>query len=349
MLRRRYRGGRGGRGVRKLLSKFRRRALGTRKTGPWDQYIFTLVTNAFDQEPNLSETYFYKLWGWGEQVGQMLTNIRAESPFELVAAAEYLYQPTLVVYGFATVDVLCAGNAGINCELVVGGFNSNGAYTITDITTTFDASWAQSYDDFPTDYQSWPSTSVLENFKFWDARNLRSLRPTSRIVAKVGVGRPKRFTFRFKTRRFTWEDYSQGTFLTDGYAKNKSFFLCMRTTAERQQVCGVKSAVNQPILTEGGSQVMVKVRQFYFYRWIPGNNKPTIYGSNLGPNETVSNIAYSWIGVPAQRAQRFSGPYAFGNMDTFGGLNRYAKNEAAINPVLDCPGDPWIPEVNDPV
>jgi len=344
MLRRRYRGGRGGRGVRALLAKFRRRALGTRKTGPFDQYIFTGDTGAHDIGPDTSASFGYKVWGWGQEIGTMLTNIRSEAISTLLGGA-VLYQPTLLVYGFSTLDLLSAANSSIKAEIVLGTVRNNNVDTINDLGTNFAAAWAQGYDNRPTGFEDFPSTSVLQNIKFWGGNNTRGYRPTRRIVTTVGVGRPKRFTFRFKTRRFTFEDYSQSTFLTEGMARGKTIFAIVKLSAERQQVCGVIDMDNAPVLTEGGGQFLIKIRQFYFYRWIPGNNRPTIYGHHAGADETISDTAYSWIGVPALRAQRFSGPHVWADVASFGGLDRHHKHEANINPALDCTGDTFIPVV----
>lgn len=344
MLRRRYRGGRGGRGVRALLAKFRRRALGTRKTGPWDQYILTGDSGAHDCTPDRSTTIGYKIWGWGAEVATMLTNIRSEAISTLLGGA-VLYQPTLLVWGFTTFDILSAANSAIKCEIVLGTCRNNNADTISDLGTNFINAWAQSYDNRPTDFEDFPSTSVLQNLKFWGGNNSRGYRPTRRIVTSVGVGRPKRFTFRFKTRRFTYEDYSQAGFLTEGMARGRTVFAVVKYHAERQQVCGILDMEAAPLMTEGGGQFITKLRQFYFYRWIPGNNRPTVYGGYTGAEEVIEDTAKSWIGVPALRAQRFSGPGTFNNPASFGGLDVYAKQEAQINPMATCNGNVFTPEV----
>lgn len=344
MLRRRYRGGRGGRGVRSLLAKFRRRALGTRKTGPWDQYIFTGDTGSHDLGPDTSTSIGYKIWGWGQEVGTMLTNIRSEAISTLLGGA-VLYQPTLLVWGFTTFDILAAANADVKCEIVLGTVRNSNIDNIGDLGTKFINAWSQSYDAVPTGFPDFPSTSVLQNLKFWGGNSSPGYRPTRRIVTTVRVGRPKRFTFRFKTRRFTFEDYSQGTFLSEGMARGRTVFAVVKYTAVRQQVCGIIDMDAAPVLTEGPGQFMTKIRQFFFYRWIPGNNRPTIYGDHAGADEIIDDDAHGFIGVPALRAQRFSGPLTFGSPAAFGGLDTQMKHEVNANPTATCNGNPFVPNV----
>lgn len=278
----------------------------------------------------------------------MLTNIRSEAISTLLGGA-VLYQPTLLVWGFTTFDIYSAANSRIKCEIVVGTSRNNNADTIADLGTNFISAWGQSYDNRPTDFEDFPSTSLLQNLKFWGGNNTRGYRPTRRIVTTVGVGRPKRITLRFKTRRFTYEDYSGAGFLTEGMARGRTVFAIVKYHAERQQVCGVIDMDAAPILTEGGGQFMTKIRQYYFYRWIPGNNRPTVYGGYTGADEVIEETARSWIGVPALRAQRFSGPYTFANPSSFGGLDPTIKHEANINPNSTCNGTAYIPTVIETV
>lgn len=249
------------------------------------------------------------------------------------------------MYGFTTFDILAAANSDVKVEFVLGTVRNNNIDNIGDLGTKFISAWTQSYDAQPTDFADFPSTSVLQNLKFWGGNSSPGYRPTRRIVTTVRVGRPKRLTFRFKTRRFTFEDYSQGTFLSEGMARGRTYFAVVKYHAERQQVCGILDMEAAPLMTEGGAQFITKIRQFYFYRWIPGNNRPTVYGNYTGADEIIEEDARSWIGVPALKAQRFSGPNTFSDPSSFGGLGVHNKHEALINPMTTCNGTATIPVV----
>lgn len=276
----------------------------------------------------------------------MLTNIRTETPYTLVGGAALL-QPTLKVFGYATIDIVATGNSRILGELLITTPRQALNRSVTNYGTNFAAAWAQSYDSRPTGFEAFPDTSLLQNYAFWSGKIAGGDKVTKRVAIKVGVGRPKRYTFRFATRTFRFEDYSSGGFLTTpGAAPGKSYTAVFKLHGEKGQVCGVKSAVNQPILTEIGAMYMVKVRSYYFYRFVAGNNRPTIYGSNLGTNETVNEDALSWIGVPALRAQRYNVSFdVAAGYPEWGGASEFTRQEVNINPTADCAGGLFTPTV----
>lgn len=340
-----------GAGALGLLRKFRARVNGSPgRPGvtPVDQLIVTNQTVADTVDPDLSDVNFDTFWGWGPDIGSMLTNIRAESPFTLVGGA-YLYQPTLQVYGYSTLDVVAAGNSDVHFEAIM--FTPVGRTAVTTVATVitgFATAWAQSYDTRPTGFELFPDTSLLQNVAFWAPSGaVAPWKPSKRITATVRVGKPRRFVFRFKTRTIPYQEYSAGSFLTNGVIGDKGYLLVSKFRGERGQVCGVKSAVNQPILTEIGANYMYKIRSYYFYRWVAGNQKSSIYGSNLGTNETVDEDALSWVGVNSLKSQRFnSSTDVSAGYTLWGPLNPFSKHEAQINPTSDCAGDGWVPDVN---
>lgn len=332
-----------------MLRMFTKRSEGRGRSGPLDRYISTKATNAFTIDPDSAVYTFMAGWGWGSDVGAMLTNIRTESPFSLVGGA-YLYQPTLQVFGYTTIDFVAAGNVSVHVELIVctPGVGRTGTGTLATIGTTFNNAWAQSYDARPTGYEYFPDTSILENSAFFNSQITKFI-PTKRLSFVVPVGKPKRIILKFRTRKFRYAEYSQSTFLTEGQVGGKSYMYILKTRGERGQVCGVKSAVNQPILTELGSPFMMKQRDHYFYKWIAGNNRPTIYGSNLGTNESVSEEARQWTGVYALKAQRFAAATDTSvGFNDWGGTDVYSKHEVNINPIYDCTEGPFYPAVTAP-
>jgi len=237
------------------------------------------------------------------------------------------------------------GATTYTCKSTDSKTNSSTTTTAT-LAANFSSTWAQSFDALPTGFQFFPETSLLENYRFWNKSSNNQIRAIRRFKTTVHVGKPKRFVFKFKKRTFRFEDYSQGTFLTEGFAAGKSIGFAIKCHGERGQVCGVKSTVNQPILTELGTPVMWKFREHYFYRWVAGNNRPTIYGSNLGSGETVDEGALGWVGVPALKAQRYAGSNdVAAGYPQWGALDFTSKHEAMINPVDDCTGNPYNPVV----
>jgi len=331
----------------KLLQLFKKRNGSYGKGHPVDRYISTYPTNAYTVDPDTSVITYMAGWGWGNDIAAMLVNIRAESPYTLTGGAN-LYQPTLQVYGHTTIDIVPTGNVGISFELVTctPQRGRTGSATLAATATAFAGAWAQSYDARSTGFEFFPDTSILENTTFFDSLNNPWV-PTGRITGTVRVGSPKRYILKYKTRAFRYAEYSVGTFLTEGQAGGKSYLHIIKVRGERGQVCGTKGANNQPILTEMGSPVMVKVRCTYYYRWVPGNNRPTIYGSNLGPSEGVNEDARQWVGVPALKAQRAAQATDVidVNFTNWGGQDLRSKHESLINPIWDCTGGVFIPQV----
>lgn len=346
-LRRRVR--RGG-DAKAMLRMFAKRVHGgSNGKGPIDQLIVTSQTAALNIDPDSSSTSVFAGWGWGTDVGTMLTNIRAEAPSTLLGGA-VLMQPELIVYGYSTFDILPVGNAPIDYELILATPRKGvtAAATLATLGTAFAAAWALSYDAVPSGFSTFPDTSLLQNTQWWQSSNSGGgFKPIRRITGRANVGQPRRYVFKFKTRRFKYQEYSASTFLTEGQVGGKTHALWTKVRAIRGQVCGVKSAVNQPILTEIGAPYMMKMRHYYFYRWVAGNNRPTIYGSNLGTSESVNEDALSWIGVPALRSQRQSAnidPSA-GFVD-YGATDQDSLHQVGLNPIWNCEGERTTPSVS---
>jgi len=179
MFRRRYVGGRSRR-LAKRVRRFQRRVTGGRK-GPRDQLIVTYPTAASTCDPDRGNYFFFQGWGWGDDVGTMLTNIRTESPFTLVGGGS-LYQPTLKVYGYTTIDIVAAGNSRIQGELVMGTPRAASANAASTVATAFTNAWAKSYDARPTDFEFFPDTKILQNYAFWSPTVASGLKATSRIL-----------------------------------------------------------------------------------------------------------------------------------------------------------------------
>lgn len=131
--------------------------------------------------------------------------------------------------------------------------------------------------------------------------------------------------------------------------KGKSYRQLLRIWGEPAQVCGTSGAANQPQIAELPAPYLIRERQHYFYKFIAGNNKPSIYGSQFASGESVDVNAEGWLGVPALRAQRWGGKYDVNEevdpFNGFGATNVYRKHEVNLNPLRDCAGDDLFPTV----
>lgn len=328
-----------------------RQVRGSGKRGPRDTYTFASLTVAGSCTPSLSNTYWSNLWGCGQAIAQILTNVRAEAISTLIGGA-VLYQPTLLIHGFADLYIYSAATTDINFEYVVyttsGGSGVN--QTVANDIASFTTGWGDSYDARPTGYENWPATSLLRNYAAWSGRSPAGFKPTHHGFGTAPVGKPLKLRFRFKTRAFQYQDYTSSTFLTDGMIRNKSHRVVVRFWGEHGHVCGVIGANDQPILQTVGTQVLLKTTETYSYKWLAGNNRPTVYGTQLGTGETIDNEAHAGIGINALKATR-GGNYRMNAQETtsfpnFGWLHEFRRQEAQLNPEIDCTGGKFTPSVS---
>lgn len=94
---------------------------------------------------------------------------------------------------------------------------------------------------------------------------------------------------------------------------------------------------------------MTKTVQHYNYRFIPGNNRPTVYGSNFDEDMTIDAEANGWLGINALKAQR-GAAYSrdievSAGYPNFGALAVNRKPETNINPVDSCETTTFRPDV----
>lgn len=335
--------------IRGRVAALGRKIMGKGLRGARDHYIVPGDSIAVSCDPALRNETWINVWGTGDHIALMLTAIRNESPYTLGGGANLL-QPTLLVSGYSEIEILPVGVSPIHYEIVVGTPGTSSAQVLATTISNFNLAWASTYDARPTGYEFWPGTSLLENTTFWDRKNVGGLKPTHYFQGRREIGKVAKFTLPFKTRRYTYADYSNSTFLTAGIANNRSHRAVISVWGEPGQVCGVSGVNNQPQVAELGSQYIIRYRAHYFYKWIAGNNRPTVYGTQYAsPELTPDDEALGFIGVPALRAQRG----AAWRLDIqqavpfpdYGAINAQRRHEANINPTLDCTGDLLIPEV----
>lgn len=163
-------------------------------------------------------------------------------------------------------------------------------------------------------------------------------------------GKPVRIVYKFRTRKLTYEEYANSTAaLTDALFPNKTYFFAVKFDGELGQICGVKDGSNQPILGEVNGNFMFKSTQFYRYKWVSGsaNQKPTIYGSNIGLGESVNEDAICWTSVPALKATRVAAGLDAPAVDptSFGALDMQSRHMTDLNPYMNCTGETREPTV----
>lgn len=133
---------------------------------------------------------------------------------------------------------------------------------------------------------------------------------------------------------------------------NKSYRAILHVWGEIGQTCAVNATPKtSPTITELACPYLVRQRTHYFYKWIPGNNKPSVYGTNMPTGITVPTTAWGYIGIPSARAQRaatafIASEYVLANnFPGFGATNPYRRQEAQINLDQDCGANPTAPSV----
>lgn len=217
--------------------------------------------------------------------------------------------------------------------------------TVAGYGTDFATAFGESYDAVPSGYSTFPTTSILENRAFWGPGYYHL---AGRRVGVASPGKPVRLVFNFKTRQLKFDDYTANGALATNQWAHKSYFGIIKFDSELGQLCGVLGVDNKAILGEVRANVMYKITNIYQYRWVSGaaNQKPTIYGSNIGASEAVAGDALGWISVPSLKAVRDAYAHPAATPETaFGALSISSRHETYTNPILDCAGDVAIPSV----
>lgn len=335
-----------GGGSRWLAGRIRslaRTISGTGSGGPRDHLIVPTEDTAAVTLAGYRKLVIGNVWGCGVDVGSILQRIRQESPY--TAEPGITLEPTVLVSGFTEYELLSTGVSPLHYEYVVHTPYSSVTASGTDAATSWDTAWEDTYDTLPTNYSTFPSTSLLENLSYWKNRASYSRRPTHYATGKIEIGRAERFIFKFKTRAFRFNDYANGSFLSnDGMVPNKSYRMFLSVWGEPVQVCGDDGTENaRPMVAEAGTPFMVRVRRHYFYKWIPGNNRPSVYGAQIPTGWDVPVTAQGFIGIPALRAQRASarmlGTETGTGYPEFGGLYELRKPEVIQGvsaPAVNC-------------
>lgn len=317
---------------------------------PLDEYISTEETSSATATNENAPIIFHRGWGWWSDVLSMLTFIRNESVFTINPAipVENSWQPILLVSGYDEVDIIPVGNARIAGELIRCTTRTNQLGTVLQtFVDEYNASWLRSFDTAPTGFDLHPDTRLLQNYAFFDRSSYLGVKATGKYAVKAGPGRPKRFVFRYRTRRITFADYQAGDGQTEGTFSNRSHFYILKFNGERGQVCGVDDEVNSvPIVAEVGTDVLIRVRHYYFYRWVNGNQRASVYGSFASKTNDYQPAANgaAFVGVPALKSQRISA-YEYAGAGAYGANNLRAHHEANIEVFHECGQNSRVPLV----
>lgn len=299
----------------------------------------------------------------GGVIGTLLTRISTESPYLPSGTARLaLLLPTLYVRGQSTTTFYNCGSSTIHGSYVIQTARGTTESELVTILTAFDRTWGNNWDTIPTNFEVFPTTSLLSNKLWWG---------TSGLFRKKGKGRKGKevyFSLRSgqhldivqrSSAKFTWADYAANSIAPipadgmpapsalsagfGGFFKNRTSNIVYRVQGELGQVCGTNAGEPAPILTTTAGQFMIRDRAVYSYKWAPGNNKPSVYGNYLGPNEVVLTTANGFIGVPEQKAMRPAS--RFSPAVDFGGLDIQSRMAVNINSIKDCAGNAQTPEV----
>lgn len=301
-----------GRGAR-IVGRVQRPKLSLRRIpGPADKYTLTGDTARVNVLAARASELFQQHWGYGTAIGSILGFIRTESPYTLVGGtgATTLLQPKLVVEGHTTTTFVAAGNARVFGEMRIFTPRIIGTgQTVAAFGTQWDAAILQTYDvspTTPTAVDLWPSFRMGHNRAFWG----KLYRTVAKYKLDFGPGRPQQVIFKPGTKVFDQQDYNFATggwLSTNGGTPGKTFYAMYRFWCEKGQICADTAVgVDNAMIGEVSTDMMVQTRQHYTYKWCPGNNKPSWFGSQIGAAESLGTQQSTFVGVPALKVPRFS-------------------------------------------
>lgn len=310
---------------------------GTPRGGPPDRYIFTIDAWLNQVNANEADNIFMEFGLNAVPVATMLSNIRLESPYTLLGGA-VLLQPTLFVRCLSVATIVNAGNSAILGSYVVAKSRVTVTSTISGVSTEYSTQFANNWDAVPTGYENYPSNKIGINKAFFGTGNvgLGRYRKGKEVQFRILPGQTYNIREAFSAK-VEYQDYALSGWLASvsgGFLKNRSRLLIVRIRGEEGQVCGLDGALAAtPVLAPVPAVSLIRTRHYYQYKWAGGNNRPTVYGSNLGADESVPATAHGFIGIPGIKAQRYAAGAA---ANAFGALDYTAHQEAQLNFGATC-------------
>lgn len=170
-----------------------------------------------------------------------------------------------------------------------------------------------------------------------------------KLVRRVGRGRliaapgkPAVLNVRHRPKVWAYADYSYTNALTQGVFAHRTYVLIERIHGEDGINCGVQSASNFPTSAPTYAGYVHGTKRTYRYKWVAGNNKPTIRGAYFGSNDTLSQTASAWLADPLNHFQANEDVVSLAaNVNS----TRYASALAVnVNPQMNCAEEHLIPE-----
>jgi len=329
---------------------------GCPRSGPADKYLFTSGTSIIIVAPS-SRTITYGGYNCdGTSIATLLANIRTESPYTLIGTTALL-QPTLYVRCMSQAVIYNSGNATLKGSYVVVKSRVASVSEHSVPVVQYLDQYARQYDKAPTAFTNFYTNKILPCGTYFGT-NGRQRVVGKEVSFSLRTGQRKVITVH-NSIKLTYADYaaiadsttggsptpSPLSAANGGYFKNKTYTVFVSLSGEQSQLCGTLALENTPLLTSNRGAGLMMSRAWYQYKWAPGNNRPSYYGSILGAGETVSADAYGWIGIPESKSMRFAGGNT-GDSTSWGGLDGDAKFEVDINPTFDCTGDRFTPSVS---
>lgn len=113
--------------------------------------------------------------------------------------------------------------------------------------------------------------------------------------------------------------------------------------------CGVQSALNFPTIAPGQTTFVSGERRQYRYKWIAGNNKPTVRGDYFNSVDSVDSKAVGWRadGFGYYHANDHAGNgTTVTNATTDNALRANTTYPVDLNPLYDCTADVYVPTVD---
>lgn len=270
------------------------------------------------------------------QVGSILNNIVAESPYTLAAGANL--RPTLEISCLWRVDWINVGKSDVRITRTplvarthypLGGAASCAAQALAD----FNGYINYNFDTLPVGYFAWPQSSFLENRAFWSF-----YKPRKQTTKTLKVGKSVSFFNKCYRTMISYEELasaSLGFTQADGFIRNKSTVNCWELVGQLGQVCQDEAGAHSTV-QEAPFQVLVRQQARFVYRWT-NYNRNSIYGNPQYPYNVLT--ATSTVGVPQVKAYQTAANTAGGAMD-------FDKRQSVnIQPSFGCDGAAMVPNV----
>jgi len=253
----------------------------------------------------------------------------------------FVLQPTLCFEGFTNHWFACtsAYSVAFDYQLVTPRINAgvNGA-------AAFGTAWAsrltEGFDSIPSGWQNQPTFQLGDNYVFGSDRSTYRIVRSGRLIARPG--KPAVLNIKHRPKVLAYPDYSFTNALTQGAWSHRTYFLVVRAVPESQINCGLQTGSAFPVSAPGYGGYVVGQKRTYRYKWIPGNNKPTVRGDYFASSDSIG-LGIGWRADALGYFHRDGVP--IGATLVNNNRNKSAR-PVDINPEANCDGLAlWTPTV----